>query len=178
MSEAITIARPYAQAAFDEAQKLADLKGWADTIVSLAEAVCHPEVRAVVSSPRTAKSQVQNLFDGLLGVKATVQQRNFVNILVDNQRLLILPEIAALFEVLRAEAEKTVNVVVDSAFELSPAQQAKIISSLKARMGREVKLVCKINKELLGGVVIRAGDKVIDGSARTRLGEMAVALAG
>lgn len=177
MSEAITTARPYAQAAFEEAQKLADLKGWSEALVSLAEAIRHPEVRDVITSPRVAKSKVESLMDGLMGGQAKTQQRNFVRILVDNQRLLLLPEIVALFESLRAEAEKTVNVVVDSAFELSAAQQEKIISSLKARMGREIKLVCKINKELLGGVVIRAGDKVIDGSARTRLGEMANALA-
>jgi F-type H+-transporting ATPase subunit delta len=177
MSEAITTARPYAQAAFDEAQKLADLKGWSEVLLSLAEAVTHPEVRAVVTNPRVLKAQIDKLFDGFLGSQAKVQQRNFVRVLVDNQRLLLLPEIAAIFESLRAEAEKTVNVVVDSAFELSAAQQDKIISTLKARMGREIKLVCNVNKELLGGVVIRAGDKVIDGSARTRLGEMANALA-
>jgi F-type H+-transporting ATPase subunit delta len=177
MSEAITTARPYAQAAFEEAQKLADLKGWSEVLISLAEMVSNPEVRAVVISPRVAKSQVESLMEGLLGSQAKPQQRNFVRVLADNQRLLLLPEIAVLFESLRAEAEKTVNVVVDSAFELSTAQQEKIVSSLKARMGREIKLVCSINKELLGGVVIRAGDKVIDGSARTRLGEMANALA-
>jgi len=177
MSEAITTARPYAQAAFEEAQKLGDLKGWSDMLLSLAEAVSHPDVYAVVTSPRVLKAQIDKLMEGLLGSQAKAQQRNFVRVLVDNQRLLLLPEIVALFEVLRAEAEKTVNVVVDSAFELSAAQQEKIVSSLKARMGREIKLVCKVNKELLGGVVIRAGDKVIDGSARTRLGEMANALA-
>jgi len=177
MSEALTIARPYAQAAFEEAQKQADLKGWSEALLSLAEAVCHPEVRALVTNPRAAKSQVESLIGGLLGGKATAEQSNFARVLVDNQRLLVLPEIAAIFEALRAEAEKTVNVVVDSAFELSAAQQEKIVSSLKARMGREIKLVCKVNKELLGGVVIRAGDKVIDGSARTRLSEMANALA-
>ena len=177
MSEAITTARPYAQAAFEEAQKLGDLKGWSEMLLSLAEATSLPDVRAVVTSPRILKAQIDKLMDGLLGSQAKPQQRNFVRILVDNQRLLLLPEIVALFEVLRAEAEKTVNVVVDSAFELSAAQQEKIISSLKTRMGREIKLVCNINKELLGGVVIRAGDKVIDGSARTRLGEMANALA-
>jgi F-type H+-transporting ATPase subunit delta len=177
MSEAITTARPYAQAAFEEAQKLDDLKGWSEMLLSLAEATSHPDVRAVVTSPRVLKAQIDKLMEGLLGSQAKPQQRNFVRILVDNQRLLLLPEIVALFEVLRAEAEKTVNVVVDSAFELSASQQEKIISSLKARMGREIKLVCKVNKELLGGVVIRAGDKVIDGSARTRLGEMANALA-
>jgi F-type H+-transporting ATPase subunit delta len=177
MAEAITTARPYAQAAFEEAQKLGDLKGWSEMLLSLAEATSHPDVRAVVTSPRVLKAQIDKLMEGLLGSQAKPQQRNFVRILVDNQRLMLLPEIAALYEVLRAEAEKTVNVVVDSAFELSAAQQEKIISSLKARMGREIKLVCKVNKELLGGVVIRAGDKVIDGSARTRLGEMANALA-
>jgi F-type H+-transporting ATPase subunit delta len=177
MSEAITIARPYAQAAFEEAQKKSDLKGWSEMLLSLAETVCHPEIRTVVTSPRVAKLQLEKLMVDLLGDQAKIQQRNFIRVLVDNQRLQVLPEIAAIFESLRAEAEKTVNVVVDSAFELSAAQQEKIIGSLKARMGREIKLVCKVNKELLGGIVIRAGDKVIDGSARTRLGEMANALA-
>jgi F-type H+-transporting ATPase subunit delta len=177
MAEALTTARPYAQAAFEEALKLDDLKGWSEMLVSLAEAISYPEVRAVVTSPRVAKSKIESLVEALSGGKANVQQRNFIRLLVENQRLLLLTEIAAIFEVLRAEAEKTVNVVVDSAFELSAAQQEKIIRSLKAKMGRDIKLVCKVNKELLGGVVIRAGDKVIDGSARTRLGEMANALA-
>lgn len=177
MAEALTTARPYAQAAFEEALKLGDLKGWSEMLLLLAEAISYPEVRAVVTSPRFLKAQVEKLMEGVLGAQAKTQQRNFARILVDNQRLLLLPEIVALFEVLRAEAERTVNVEVDSAFELSAAQQEMIISSLKTRMGREIKLVCKVNKDLLGGVVIRAGDKVIDGSARTRLGEMANALA-
>jgi len=177
MSEAITTARPYAQAAFEEARKLADLKGWSDVLTSLAEAVSYPEVREVVTSPRVAKAQIESLMEGLLGDQANIQQRNFVRILAANQRLTLLPEIAAIFESLRAEAEKTVNVIVDSAFELSAVQQEKIVTSLKARLGCEIKLACKVNKDLLGGIVIRAGDKVIDGSVRTRLSEMANALA-
>ncbi|MBU1424580.1 MAG: F0F1 ATP synthase subunit delta [Gammaproteobacteria bacterium] len=177
MSEAITTARPYAQAAFDEAQQLKALQAWSEMLLSLAEAINHPEMIAVVTNPRVAKKQVEGLMEALLEKSASKQQQNFVRILADNQRLLLLPEIAALFEALKAEAEKTINVVVDSAFELSAAQKDKIVSSLKKSMGREIKLSCNINKELLGGVVIRAGDKVIDGSARTRLGEMANALA-
>lgn len=177
MSEAITIARPYAQAAFEVAQKLSDLKGWADALLTLAEATSSPEVHAAITNTRVAKPQLESLMVGLLGAQAKAQHRNFIRVLIENQRLLVLPEIAAIFETLRSEAEKTVNVVVDSAFVLSAAQQEKIISSLRARTGREIKLVCKVNKELLGGIVIRAGDKVIDGSARTRLGEMATALA-
>lgn len=177
MSEAITTARPYAQAAFEEAQKLSDLKGWSEMLRALAEAVVYPEVANLISSPRVARAQLGTLMSDVLGGQLKLQQSNFIRVLADNRRLDVLPEIAALFEVLKAEAEKTVNVVVDSAFELSAAQQEKIVASLKKRMGREVKLVCQVNKELLGGVVIRAGDKVIDGSVRTRLGEMASALA-
>ena len=177
MSEAITIARPYAQAAFEVAQKLSDEKSWAEMLQSLAEAVSYSEVHAVISSPRVARTQLAGLLGDMLGGQAKPQQLNFIRVLAENQRLLLLPEIAAIFQMLKAESEKTVNVVVDSAFELSGAQQEKIASLLKKRMGRQIKLVCQVNKELLGGVVIRAGDKVIDGSARTRLGEMANALA-
>lgn len=177
MSEALTTARPYAQAAFEEAQKLSDLKGWSEVLLALAEAVTYPEIRNVISSPRVVKAQLGDLLSDVLGGKLKPQQMNFIKVLAENQRLLLLPEIASIFEVLKSEAEKSVNVEVESAFELSAAQQDKIVSSLKKRMGREIKLTCKVNKELLGGVVIRAGDKVIDGSARTRLSEMATALA-
>ncbi len=177
MSEALTTARPYAQAAFEEAQKLSDLKGWSEVLLALAEAVTYPEIHNVISSPRVAKAQLGGLLGDVVGGKLKPQQLNFVKVLAENQRLQLLPEIASIFEVLKSEAEKSLNVVVDSAFELSAAQQEKIVSSLKKRMGREIKLTCKVNKELLGGVVIRAGDKVIDGSARTRLSEMATALA-
>jgi len=177
MSNAITIARPYAQAAFEEAQKQNALKAWSELLLGLADVVQNADVCAVVSNPKVSKAKVAELMDAFVGASANAQQRNFVRVLADNQRLLVLPEIAELFEVLKADAEKTVNVVVDSAFELSAAQQDKIVSSLKKRMGREIKLACNVKKDLLGGVVIRAGDKVIDGSALTRLSEMANALA-
>src|SRR5512140_2903278 len=126
MSEAITTARPYAQAAFDEAQKLNALQAWSEMLLSLAEAVNHPEVHAVVTNPRVAKKQVEGLMEALVGKGASAQQTNFVRILADNQRLVLVPEVAALFEALKADAEKTVNVVVDSAFGLSAAQKDKI----------------------------------------------------
>ncbi|MEW5904514.1 MAG: F0F1 ATP synthase subunit delta [Pseudomonadota bacterium] len=177
MSEAITTARPYAQAAFEEAQKLNVLQAWSDALNTLADAVAHPEVRAVIGNPKVPKEQLASLMEGLLGGKADAKLKNFVRILADNQRIDVLPEIATSFAMLKAEAEKSVNVVVESPFELSADQHNKIVAALKKRMGRDVKLESRIKKELLGGVVIRAGDKVIDGSALTRLGEMATALA-
>jgi F-type H+-transporting ATPase subunit delta len=176
MSEAITAARPYAQAAFDEAQKQGDLKGWSEVLQAGAAAVANAEVKVVIGSPRATDAQLEALMLGVTQAKVG-SQGNFIKLLVENQRLVLLPEIAERYEALRAEAEKSVDVVVASAFELSDAQKQKITDALKRRMGREIKLACEVDKGLLGGVVIRAGDKVIDGTARTRLGEMASALA-
>jgi F-type H+-transporting ATPase subunit delta len=177
MSESITTARPYAQAAFDAAQSASDLKGWSEEISSLADAVKHPDVQAIIVNPRITKATVESLVLGLLGVKASLPLQNFVRILVEKHRVRELPEIAEIFEVLRAEAEKTAHVVVESAFDLTKSQQNAISVSMKKRLGRDIRLVCNINKDLLGGVVIRTGDSVIDGSVRTRLGELATALA-
>jgi len=177
MAEAITVARPYALAAFDEARKLGDLKNWSDMLQSLAHAVENAEVRAAITSPRVARNQLENLMLGLCGDKASKPGQNFIKLLVENQRLTLLPEITALFEAMRAEAEKSVDVVVTSAFDLDEAQKQKISTAMKNRIGREIRLSCEIDRNLLGGVIIRAGDKVIDGSARTQLSELANALA-
>ena len=177
MSEANTVARPYAQAAFDEARRLGDLKGWSAVLAILAESLNNAEVRTVISNPRVDKSRVEELVVALCGNQLSAQQRSFIRILMDNHRLDVVTEILVMYEALRAEAEKFVEVTVASAFELSDAQQQKIAAALKARMQREIRLSCKVDKALLGGVVIRAEDKVIDGSALARLGEMANAMA-
>lgn len=177
MAEVITIARPYAQAAFDEASKLGDLKGWSGMLQSAAEAVLNPEVNAAISNPRVARNQMESLMLALCGDKVSASGSNFIKLLVESRRLILLPEIVALFEIMRAEAEKSVDVVVTSAFDLDDAQQQQIAAAMKKRMGREIRLSCNKNPELLGGIIIRAGDKVIDGSARTHLSELATALA-
>lgn len=178
MSEAITVARPYALAAFDEAHKNNDLKGWSDVLQTAAGTVENAQVRTLVTSPRVQKQKLQDLFLALCGGdKLSKQAGNFIKVLVESQRLILLPEIAAMFEVMRAEAEKSVDVVVTSAFDLNDAQKQKITAAMKKRLGREIRLACETNPKLLGGIVIRAGDKVIDGSARTHLTELANALA-
>jgi len=177
MSEAITTARPYAQAAFDEAQKQADLKGWAAALLAGAEAVSNPEVAMLIRNPRATPKQVEGVMCALCGVKAGSTQDNFIRLLAENRRLAVLPEIAALYEALRAEAEKALEVTVASAFDLNDAQKQKITDALTKRMNRKITLKCETDKLLVGGAVIRAGDQVIDGSVRARLGEMANALA-
>ena len=177
MSQAITVARPYAQAAFDEAQKLGDLKSWSDMLHTAAEATTLEDMRAVINSTKVTTSQLSKLMIDVCGSKLKQTEQNFLKLLVENKRLVVLPEILEMYEALRAEAEKSVDVTVTSAFDLNEVQKQKIITALKASLGREIKLNCETDHALLGGVVIRAGDKVIDGSARTRLSELAVALA-
>jgi F-type H+-transporting ATPase subunit delta len=177
MSQAITVARPYAQAAFDEAQKKGELKAWSEMLHSAAQAVEQQDMQAVISNTRVVAAQLNGLMLAVCGGKLSVTAHNFIKLLVENKRLLVLPQILEMYETLRAEAEKSVDVTVTSAFDLNDAQKQKIAAALKVRMGREIKLSCETNRELLGGIVIRAGDKVIDGSARTRLSELAVALA-
>jgi F-type H+-transporting ATPase subunit delta len=177
MSQAITAARPYAQAAFDEAQKLGELKAWSEMLAAASAAVGNEDLQSVIRSPKVNLEQLTGLMLALSADKASQMAKNFIKILVENNRLLVLPEICALFETLRAEAEKSLDVVVTSAYDLTDAQKQKVSTSLKNKMGREIKLTCETNKDLLGGIIIRAGDKVIDGSARTRLSELAVALA-
>jgi|AOMQ01.1.fsa_nt_gi F-type H+-transporting ATPase subunit delta len=176
MSEANTIARPYVQAAFAVAQNQADLKGWSALMHDLTDMMANADIRALVSSPRVKHGQLEELMlqlmDGL-----NKEQSNFVRVLTQNGRLTVVAEIAEMFEALRAAAEKSAQVTVSSAFVLSDAQQQKIAAALKIRLGSDIKLSCNVDKTLLGGIVIRMGDKVIDGSANTRLAELACALA-
>lgn len=176
MSEANTIARPYVQAAFEVAQKQAELKGWSALMHDLTDMMANADIKALVSSPRVKHGQIEELMLQLMG-KLNKEQSNFVRVLAQSGRLMVVAEIAEMFEALRAEAEKSAQVAVSSAFVLNDAQQQKIAAALKVRLGCDIKLTCNVDKALLGGIVIRMGDKVIDGSANTRLAELACALA-
>jgi F-type H+-transporting ATPase subunit delta len=177
MSEAITIARPYAQAAFDFAKQKGALKSWSDLLQAASAAVENEQVGALIASPRVRPQQLQQLMLALCGDTVDQPGRNFIHLLIDERRLSVLPEIASQFETLRAEEEKSVDVEVNSAIALDEAQKQKISAALRTRLGREIRLHCEVDAGLLGGVVIRAGDKVIDGTVLTRLAEMSSALA-
>jgi F-type H+-transporting ATPase subunit delta len=177
MSEAITIARPYAQAAFDFAKQKGELKSWSELLSAAATGVGDAQVAALIVNPQLTSNQLRELMQALVGNAAGQSGQNFLRLLIEEHRLPVLPEIAEQFERLRAEEEKSVDVEVRSAFALDEAHKQKIVAALKARMGREIRLHCEVDEALVGGAVIRAGDQVIDGSVRTRLAEMSSALA-
>jgi F-type H+-transporting ATPase subunit delta len=176
MAEITTIARPYAQAVFELAKAESDYVGWSGAVQLLAQIAIDPEAAAWLASPRVAADQKAALLIDVGGDRLTPAAKNLVKVLARNQRLPALAEIARLYEELRNDAEGVVEAELISAQPATEEQKAKVTAALKARLGREVHLACKTDESLLGGAVIRAGDLVIDGSARGKLGRLASAL--
>lgn len=176
MAEAITIARPYANAVFAIAQENGELKAWSDLLAVLAQCVAEPEMQSIITSPAVSDEQAVQVLADIAGDLMTADAKNFLLLLAENNRLLLLTDITVLFEALRAEAEKSMTADVISARELTQEQADKISAALKQRLGRDVTLNTSIDESLLGGAIIRAGDLVIDGSALGKLNRLANAI--
>ncbi|MGD8483410.1 MAG: F0F1 ATP synthase subunit delta [Thioalkalispiraceae bacterium] len=172
MAEKSTIARPYAQAAFDIAKEKGDLKGWSEMLQLLAVVASDALMQDMISNPAIETSKVIDVMVGVAGDNLNDAGKNFLNVLAENKRLNVLPEIAELYEQHRAEAEKTVEAEITSAFPLSDAQKQQLIEALKNRLGREISLVSKTDENIIGGAIVRAGDLVIDGSVSSQLDKL------
>jgi len=164
MAEKSTIARPYAQAIFDLAAAQNKLEAWSQLLETAAIVAKNKDVLVLIGNPRVDSSQVIAMFSDICSSDLGEQGKNVFALLAENRRLAVLPEISAQFEVYKAEAEKTVQAQVISAYPVSDEQQAKIADALKARLGCDVTLECEIDKSLVGGAIIRAGDLVIEGT--------------
>lgn len=175
MAEVTTIARPYAVAVFSLAQEKGDLQTWSDLLQVAAQCADNAEVEAILTNPAVSDEQAVDLLGDVVG-DLSADARNFLLLLAENNRLLLLPEIAALFEALRAEAEQMLTAEVVTARALTDAQKTKIAAALKKRLGKEVTLTEQVDESLLGGAIIRAGDLVIDGSALGKLNRLANAI--
>lgn len=176
MAERATIARPYAKAAFEYARDANALARWSAGLITAAEIVADPRVAAATKNPRWTTAQLVALITDVAGDKLDANIGNFLRVLADNRRLALLPEIAAHYEGLRAAAENTVDVDVVSATALDAAQQEKLNASLSTRLKRRVRMRISIDPTLLGGLTVRAGDLVIDGSLKGRLQRLATDL--
>ncbi|AYC34972.1 F0F1 ATP synthase subunit delta [Pseudomonas cavernae] len=176
MAELTTLARPYAKAAFEHAQAHQQLANWS-AMLGLAAAVSQDDtMQRVLTAPRLTSTEKATAFIEVCGDKFNAQACNFISVVSENDRLGLLPAIAELFEQYKAEQEKSVDVEVTSAFALSAEQQDKLAKVLSARLSREVRLHVVEDSALIGGVVVRAGDLVIDGSVRGKLAKLAEAL--
>jgi F-type H+-transporting ATPase subunit delta len=186
MSEHGTVARPYAQAAFEIAREANQLADWSKFLQLAALIVTEPQVNRLLFTPGAKLGElaatIADICREQLGGPAPLRDgerstgANFLRVLVANGRLGVLPDIAARFEVLKSQAENVLDVTLASAVLISEEQQARIVASLQKRFGRQIRLQVNIDSNLIGGARLQVGDRVIDGSVRTGLDKLTTAL--
>ena len=176
MAELSTLARPYARAAFEYAKEKGDLAGWSEQLATVAAITEAEGMDAVLNNPSLTDAEQARILNEVCGDATGEAMKNFVSILADNKRLSLLPEISSQFELYKANQEKSVDVQVISAFDLADETVGRLADVLGRKLEREVKVSTATDSDLLGGVLIRAGDLVIDGSVRGRLNKLAEAM--
>jgi F-type H+-transporting ATPase subunit delta len=173
MAELSTLARPYAKAVFEFAEAGNDLAGWSAQLATAAAVAGTETLQRVFGSPAMTSEQQADAFIEVCGDELGDKGRNFIRVLAENKRLALLPEIQKLYEQFKANREKSVAVEVATPFELDEELQQKLATALSGKLEREVSVQSVIDKSLIGGVVVRAADVVIDGSVRGRLAKLA-----
>jgi F-type H+-transporting ATPase subunit delta len=168
----MSIARPYVAAAFEYAAEKKDISNWESMLDAAALTASDPKVMALMQNPNTSAQQLADFFCDVLKKLLDKHKTNFIRLLAENNRLAALPVIAELFKLTRADAEQMLTVAVVSAEPLTKAYQEKLVKALRKRLSRTVKLQCEVDENLLGGVIVRAGDLVIDGSIRGKLSRL------
>ena len=178
MAELSTVARPYAEALFAAAcDDKAGLQAWADLVSELSQVASTPDVREAMADPRLGDTQRVELFSGLVKAELPQAARNFIALLVENDRLLLLPEIATQFVALRNRHDGTAQAEITSAFELSDAQVQELVAGLEKKFGLKLKPVVTVDQSLIGGVRVAVGDQVLDTSVQAQLARMRDTLA-
>lgn len=176
MAELNTIARPYTKAAFDYALNKGDLDQWSDILAFATLIVNDSEMKRVLGTPSLSTEQKADLIVSVCAKTMNDGAKNFIYLLAENQRLLLLPKISAQFDQFKADHEKSVDVDLTTAFELDQELVDKLAQALRSKLGREVKMTSTVDQSIIGGVILRANDLVIDGSVRARLTKLAEAM--
>ena len=177
MAETRELARPYAVAAFKQAEEEGGLGEWAEMLELLAAIARDPAMSGLITNPRVGRARLVELFIDVCGDRLSGTGRNFVKVVGQYGRFALLPDIALRFAEERAAREGRNQIQVASAFKLSKPQRTTIVRAMEKRLGTKVTLDCVVDDSLIGGVVIRAGDLVIDASLRGRLEQLAQTLA-
>jgi F-type H+-transporting ATPase subunit delta len=177
MAELSTVARPYAEALFETARGSSEgLERWLGIVDELAALIALPQVALVVADPKLGDDQVVELLASLVKQPLPPSGVNFVKLLVANQRLDVLPEVATQFRQLKNAAEGVADCVIETAFPLADAQVNELLGALSKRFGTRLRPTVQVNPALIGGVRVAVGDQVLDSSVRARLNQMQTAL--
>jgi F-type H+-transporting ATPase subunit delta len=178
MAERATVARPYARAAFAYAKETGRLAQWSAWLARARETVASDEFQGLQHGPGVRSGEVTELIADVAGETLDDHGRALLGLLAENGRIDYLPEIAEQFEELVAEDQNVTDVEIVSAVPLDARQTARLANSLRSRLGREVRLHCRIDAGLIGGAVVRAGSLLIDGSLKGKLTRLETELTG
>ena len=172
MAELATIARPYAEAAFGLARDERALPVWSEMLRFASTIVTDPRVTKALDNPRLDNAAKESLLLSIGGDRFSAQARNFIHVLVEGERVSLLPQIAEMFETLKNVAEATATATIESAMELTGAQVAELKAALEKRFGRKIETTVTVNPDLIGGARVTVGDAVLDGSVQAKLAAM------
>lgn len=173
MAELTTLARPYAVAAYKRAKESGTADLWSESLAFLSAVMADERIARAATNPKARREDFTAAFVGLCGERLHGEAENFVRLLIQNRRLNLVPHIAAIFEQYKAEDEGYVDVDVTTAYALDDEEWAPLESMLERALKKKARLRVFIDKNLIGGVYIRAGDRVIDASVRGQLERLA-----
>jgi len=173
MTELATLARPYAEAAFKRAKETGSTGEWADSLQLLAVVVQDADMAAIVNNPRIASDRILQLLLDICQDQISDEVKNLLKLLMQNGKLKLLPNISALYEEYKANDEGYVNVDLYSAYALTKAEQNKYVAMLEKQLNKKVNATVTVDKSLIGGILAKAGDKVLDGSVSGQLHQLA-----
>lgn len=176
MAEAITIARPYAEAVFRLALESKDLSQWSKILQIAAEIAQDDQIKLLVGNPLVSAMQLSELILEIGGKKFTREARNFIKLMVENKRVHVMPQVMELFEQLKAQHEGVLEAKIITAFKLEGGQLDKLVTDLEKKFNRKVEAQVSVNPEIIGGVKVEIGDEIFDASVRGKLEAMTIAL--
>lgn len=178
MAEVSTIVRPYAVAAFKLAKEKNALPHWSEMLGFAAAVVADPRMQAYIENPETTPAELEKTFLAIVGDRLDDAGKNLIRLLVEYDRLALLPELTAAFEELKAEAEGVLDAEITAATKPTDAEVQALVKRLESKFGKKIEANVKVDPEIIGGVKIIVGDTVIDASVRGQLQELAYTLKG
>ncbi|MBX9893583.1 MAG: F0F1 ATP synthase subunit delta [Nitrosomonas sp.] len=176
MAEAITVARPYAEAVFRLALESKDLSQWSKILQIAAEIAQDDQIKLLVGNPLVSAMQLSELILEIGGKKFTREACNFIKLMVENKRMHVMPQVMELFEQLKAQHEGVLEAKIITAFKLEGGQLNKLVTDLEKKFNRKVEAQVSVDPEIIGGVKVEIGDEIFDASVRGKLEAMTIAL--
>jgi F-type H+-transporting ATPase subunit delta len=172
-SELSTLARPYAAAVFKRAKESGSTEQWSQMLTFLAAVVKNNDVAAIIDNPKVSQDRLTALMLDICQEQLNSEGQNLLKVLIENDRLTLAPQIASLYETHKAEAEGYVDVEVKTAYSFTKEEQKKFAHVLEKTLAKKVRMNITVDKALIGGFLAKAGDRVIDGSIRGQLQQLA-----